>query len=76
MRSAIITIGAGLAALMLIFLVTLMIVRSIVGPLRRLEAAALEVAGTGLPAEVGALGAAGYPRHRLPAAPMAVAVHR
>ena len=70
-RSAIITAGAGLAALALIFLVTLMIARSIVGPLRRLEAAALDVAGTALPAEVGALGVAGYPRHRLPAAPMA-----
>ena len=49
-----------------------MIARSIVGPLRRLEAAALDVAGTGLPAEVGALGVAGHPRHRLPATPMDV----
>ena len=39
-------------------------------PLRRIEAAALDVAGVGLPAEVGALGVAGYPRHRLPAPPM------
>ena len=68
-QSAIITAVVGLAALALIFLVTLMIARSIVGPLRRLEAAALDVAGTGLPAEVGALGVAGYPRHRLPATP-------
>ena len=59
-----------LAALALIFLVTLMIARSIVRPLRRIEAAALDVAGVGLPAEVGALGVAGYPRHRLPAPPM------
>jgi signal transduction histidine kinase len=71
-RSAIITAAAGLLALALIFLVTLMIARSIVRPLRRLEAAALDVAGTGLPAEVGALGAAGYPRHRLPATPVDV----
>ena len=71
-QSAIITCVAALAALALIFLVTLMIARSIVGPLRRLEAAALDVAGTSLPAEVGALGVAGYPRHRLPAVPMDV----
>jgi signal transduction histidine kinase len=71
-RSAIITAAAALAALALIFLVTLMIARSIVRPLRQLEAAALDVAGTALPAEVGALGVAGYPRHRLPAAPMDV----
>ena len=71
-RSAIITAGAVLAALALIFLVTLMIARSIVRPLRRIEAAALDVAGVGLPAEVGALGVAGYPRHRLPAPPMDV----
>ena len=71
-QSAIITAAAALAALGLIFLVTLMIARSIVRPLRRLEAAALDVAGTGLPAEVGALGVAGYPRHRLPATPMDV----
>ena len=67
-QSAIITAAVGLAALALIFLVTLIIARSIVGPLRRLEADALDVAGTGLPAEVGALGVAGYARHRLPAA--------
>ena len=71
-QSAIITAGAGLAGLALIFLVTLMIARSIVRPLRRLEAAALDVAGTGLPAEVGALGVAGYARHRLPATPIDV----
>ncbi len=71
-RSAIITAGAVLVALALIFLVTLMIARSIVRPLRRIEAAALDVAGVGLPAEVGALGVAGYPRHHLPAPPMDV----
>ena len=71
-RSALITAGAGLVALALIFLATLMIARSIVRPLRQLEAMALDVAGTALPAEVGALGVAGSPRHRLPAAPMDV----
>ena len=73
-QSAIITAAAALAALALIFLVTLMVARSIVGPLRRLEAAALDVAGTGLPAEVGALGVAGHPgtvclRHRWTSSP-------
>ena len=57
-RSAIITLGAGLAGLILVFLATLMIARSIVRPLRRPEAAVLEAGGAGLPAEVGALGAA------------------
>ena len=71
-QSAIVTAAAALAALALIFLVTLMVARSIVGPLRRLEAAALDVAGTGLPAEVGALGVAGHPGHRLPATSMGV----
>jgi signal transduction histidine kinase len=50
-RSAIITAAAALAALAVILLVTLMIAGSIVRPLRRLEAAALEVAGAYLPAE-------------------------
>jgi signal transduction histidine kinase len=49
-----------------------MIARSIVRPLRRLEAAALEVAGAHLPAEVGALGVAGYPGQRLSATSMDV----
>jgi signal transduction histidine kinase len=55
MRSAMITGGAALAGLILILLVTLIIVRSLVRPLRRLEAAALGVAEVGLPAEVRAL---------------------
>jgi signal transduction histidine kinase len=55
MRSAMITGGAALAGLLLILLVTLIIVRSLVRPLRRLEAAALGVAEVGLPAEVRAL---------------------
>jgi signal transduction histidine kinase len=71
-RSAIITAAAALAALALILLVTLMIARSIVRPLRRLEAAALEVAGAHLPAEVSALGVAGYKGQRLSATSMDV----
>jgi signal transduction histidine kinase len=71
-RSAIITAAAALAALALVFLATLIIARSIVRPLRRLEVAALDVAGAGLPAEVGALGVAGYPGRRLPATPIDV----
>jgi len=55
MRSAIITGGAALAGLLLILLITLIVVRSLVRPLRRLEAAALGVAEVGLPAEVRAL---------------------
>jgi signal transduction histidine kinase len=59
MRSAMITGGAALAGLILILLVTLIIARSLVRPLRRLEAAALGVAEVGLPAEVRALRVAG-----------------
>jgi HAMP domain-containing protein len=51
-RSAIITGGAAVAALVLVLLVAAIIVRSVVRPLRRLEAAAAEIADTGLPAEV------------------------
>jgi signal transduction histidine kinase len=58
-RSAINTGGAALAVLILILLATLIIARSIVRPLRRLEAGALAIAGTRLPAEVRALGMAG-----------------
>jgi signal transduction histidine kinase len=43
MRSAIITGGVALAVLILVLLATLMIARSMVRPLRRLEAAALDV---------------------------------
>jgi signal transduction histidine kinase len=55
MRSAIITGGSALAVLLLALLATLIIARSVVRPLRRLEAAALDVAGARLPAEVRAL---------------------
>jgi signal transduction histidine kinase len=58
-RSAMITGGAALAGLILILLVTLIIARSLVRPLRRLEAAALGIAEVGLPAEVHALRVAG-----------------
>jgi signal transduction histidine kinase len=58
-RSAIITGGAALAVLILVLLATMVIARSMVRPLRRLEAAALDVAGARPPAEVRALGVAG-----------------
>jgi signal transduction histidine kinase len=51
-RSAIVTGGAALAVLALVLLATMIIARSMVRPLRRLEAAALDVAGARLPAEV------------------------
>ena len=59
MRSAIITGGVALAVLILVLLATLIIARSMVRPLRRLEAAALDIARSRLPAEVRALGMAG-----------------
>jgi signal transduction histidine kinase len=59
MRSAVTTGGAALAVLILVLLATLIIARSIVRPLRRLEAGALAIAGARLPAEVRALGMAG-----------------
>ena len=58
-RSAAITGGAALAGLLLVLLVALITARSLVRPLRRLEADALDVAGVRLPAEVRALGLAG-----------------
>ncbi len=68
MRSAVATAGLVLAALLLAAAATVIISRSMVRPLRRLEAAALDVAETGLPAEVGALGVSGSPGflHSLP----------
>ena len=67
MRSAIITGGAGLGALILILLVALLIARSVVLPLRRLETTALDVAGIRLPEEVRALSVAGNNGLPLPA---------
>jgi len=72
MRSAIITGGAALAALILVLLATMIIARSMVRPLRRLEAAALDVAGARLPAEVRALGVAGNSGRPLPVMPIDV----
>jgi signal transduction histidine kinase len=71
-RSAIVTGGAALAVLTLALLATLIIARSLVRPLRRLEAAALDVAGARLPAEVRALGEAGNAGHPLPVTPIEV----
>jgi signal transduction histidine kinase len=55
-RSAAITGGAALTGLLLILLLALIIARSLVRPLRRLEADALDVAKVRLPAEIRALG--------------------
>jgi len=71
-RSAIVTGGAALAFLILVLLATLIIARSMVRPLRRLEAAALDIAGERLPAEIRALGAAGNAECPLPVAPIDV----
>ena len=59
MRSAVITGGAALVVLTLVLLATMIIARSMVRPLRRLETAALDVAGARLPAEIRSLGVAG-----------------
>jgi hypothetical protein len=72
MRSAIITGGAALAVLTLVLLATMIIARSMVRPLRRLETAALDVAGTRLPAEVRSLGVAGNSGRPLPVTPIDV----
>jgi signal transduction histidine kinase len=72
MRTAMITAGAALAVLVLVLLVTLMVARSMVRPLRRLEAAALDVAGARLPEEVRALGAVGDPGPPSPVMPVDV----
>jgi signal transduction histidine kinase/predicted regulator of Ras-like GTPase activity (Roadblock/LC7/MglB family) len=71
-RSAMITGGVALAAIALAVLATLILARSIVRPLRRLEAAALDVAEVRLPAEIRALGAAGSSGPPLPVTPIDV----
>jgi HAMP domain-containing protein len=71
-RSAMTTGGAALAVLIIVLLATMIIARSMVRPLRRLEAAALDVAGVRLPAEVRALGAAGNFGRPLPVTPIDV----
>ena len=71
MRSALITGAAALAGLALVLLATMIIARSMVRPLRRLEAAALDVAGARLVAGTG--GGRGSPpaaqRHLRPLLP-------
>ena len=57
MRSAIVTGGAGLGALALVLLGTILAARSMVRRLRRLEAAALENAGPRLPISASAVSA-------------------
>jgi signal transduction histidine kinase len=59
LRSAMVTGGAALAVLILVLLAIMIISRSIVRPLRRLGAAALDVAEARLPGEIRALGVAG-----------------
>jgi signal transduction histidine kinase len=60
-RSAVITGGAALGGLILIVLIALIIVRSLVRPLRQLEAETVGIAEVGLPAEVRALRVARNP---------------
>jgi signal transduction histidine kinase len=72
LRSAVATGVAGLAGSALVLLATLIIARSMVRPLRRLEAAALHVAGARLPAVAHALGSAGNAADRLPVTPIDV----
>ncbi len=69
--SAMTTGGVALAVLFLVVLATMIIARSVVRPLRRLEAAVLDVAATRLPAEV-ALGVAGSSRPSLLVTPIDV----
>jgi signal transduction histidine kinase len=72
LRDAVITGGVALAALALVLLVALIVARSLVRPLRRLEAAALDVAGARLPAAARALSVAGDPEHAAPVSPVDV----
>jgi signal transduction histidine kinase len=71
-RSAIVTGAATLAALAVVLLITLLVTRSLVRPLRRLEAAALFVAGARLPAAARALEVTGEPEHAVPVTPIEV----
>ena len=54
-RSALLTVGFTAAFLIFVLAVTLLVARSLVLPLRRLKAAALEIASVGLPARVSEL---------------------
>ena len=71
-RSAMATAGLVLAVMLLVAVATVIISRSMVRPLRRLEAAALDVAEIGLPAVVRALGEGGNPELLLSVTPMDV----
>jgi len=71
-RSAMVTASLVLAAMLLVVVATVIISRSVVRPLRRLEEAALAVAEEDLPARVRALGAAGNPGPLVSLAPMDV----
>lgn len=71
-RSAFVTGGVTLAGLVVVLLVALLIARSVVRPLRRLEAAALDAAESRLPAEIDAVTAEGETRRALPAVPVDV----
>ena len=71
-RSALDTSAAALAGLALVVLVTLLVVRSVVRPLRRLQAAALFVARTRLPAAARALEVTGHPEQPVPVTPIEI----
>ena len=71
-RSALLTGGVALAGLLLTVLIALLIVRSVVRPLRRLEAAALDAAESRLPAEIRALTAGADSRPAVLASPIEV----
>jgi HAMP domain-containing protein len=70
--SARLTGGAALAVLVIVLLFTVIIAQSLVRPLRRLKAGALEVAEDRLPAEVRQLSAAGDGELSLEVAPIGV----
>jgi signal transduction histidine kinase len=76
MRSAIITGGVALAVLAVVLLATMIVARSLVRPLRRPEAAAADVAGARLPAEIRALDVAGNSGHVVPVTPIDMRAHR
>src|SRR5262245_11913590 len=71
-RSVLLTAATAGAAVILVLLATLVIARSMVGPLRRLKADALEVAEVRLPAEVRELAAAGHAGREVEVEPIGV----
>jgi len=72
-NSAITTGGVALGGLLLTLLIALLIVRSVVRPLRRLQADAVDAAGTRLPAEIRAVAMGADPGRPMLASPVAVA---